>query len=113
MTGRWVTGIAPGSEEWLKTISASKVAAILGLSKWESPRSLWHQMRGDLPREEPTTAQSRGHYLEPAILAWFFDQHPELRQSAKTGASYVDGWKSAAPDAVAYRPELANTDQLC
>jgi hypothetical protein len=29
--------LVPGSAEWLREMTASKVAAVLGLSPWESP----------------------------------------------------------------------------
>jgi predicted phage-related endonuclease len=93
--------LTPGSEAWLKLMTASKVAAVLGLSKWDSPRSLWHKMRGDVPPEPQTKVQSRGHYLEPAVLAWFFDRHPELRRTADVGTVVHDnGWMACTPDAV-------------
>ncbi len=91
----------PGSDEWNRLVTASKVAAILGVSPWESPRSVWHRMRGDLPREEQTTAQSRGHYLEPAILAWWRDQHPEYRHVDSQHEYLLDDWAAATPDALA------------
>lgn len=69
---------APGSPEWLKLVTASKVAAILGLSTWDSPYSMWRKMRGDVvePPREPTEAQERGLALEDAILDWFYGKHP-------------------------------------
>jgi len=72
--------LTPGSADWLRFVSASKVSAILGVSPWDSPYSMWLKMHGDLPGDDGknTATKSRGHYLEPAILAWFFDQHPEL-----------------------------------
>ncbi|OCB56173.1 hypothetical protein A5722_14860 [Mycobacterium vulneris] len=58
----WIT---PGSPEHLATISPSKVGAILGLSRWESPYSLWCRMKGILPDEEPKDAYDLGHDVEP------------------------------------------------
>lgn len=97
--------LSPGSPEWNRRITASKVAGILGVSPWESPRSLWHYMRGDLQRPEATTAQSRGHYLEPAILAWWRDRHGiEVSESSRDlwleQPSFLLGdWAAATPDA--------------
>ncbi len=73
-----MTAPEPGSPEWLRLVTASKVAAILGVSPWESPRSLWHRMRGELPREEGNKNTRRGQYLEAGVLAWWMDQHPEI-----------------------------------
>lgn len=92
--------LAPGTEPWLKLMTASKVAAILGVSKWDSPRSMWHKMRNDLEREAATAVQSRGHYLEPAIIAWWHDQHPEYMVT-KQPLFTKDDWAAATPDAVA------------
>jgi putative phage-type endonuclease len=95
--------LTPGSSGWLRLITASKVAAILGLSPYQSPRSLWHLMRGDIQPEPQTTVQSRGHYLEPAILAWWFDQHPEHGRHERSGKPWISPvlpWAAATPDAV-------------
>src|SRR5690606_6484943 len=113
--GRAMTlDLTPGSPEWARRITASKVAAILGLSPWEAPRSLWHRMRGDLPREGSTDVQRRGHYLEPAILAWWRDQHDVLPKSEvpvdgewvkawEEQPTYTLGdWAAATPDARAW-----------
>jgi hypothetical protein len=99
--GTW-RDVEIGSDEWLRLMTASKVAAVLGLSKYDSPRSLWHKMRGDVPREEQTVIQARGHYLEPAILAWFFDQHPELTARYPKTFVAADGWRATSPDALGH-----------
>lgn len=57
--------IKPGSEEHSQMISPSKVAAILGLSRWESPYRLWHRMKGIVPPEPPKDAFDLGHDIEP------------------------------------------------
>lgn len=67
----------PGSPAWLKLVSASKVAAIVGLSRWESPYSLWHRMAGHLAPEEPKDEFTVGHAFEPALA--------ELWKSENTG----------------------------
>lgn len=105
MTGRWVD-VEIGGDEWSQLMTASKVAAVLGVSTYESPRSLWHLMRGDVDRDPQTTSQARGHYLEPAVLAWFFDQHPGVVRHYPMGATFVadDGWRACSPDAFAVTP---------
>lgn len=94
--------LAPGSPEWRKIITASKVAAILGLSPWDSPRSLWHLMRGDIEPKSETDTTRRGHYLEPAILAWWRDQHgiTDMRQWADQPSYALGDWAAATPDAM-------------
>ncbi|WP_051864909.1 YqaJ viral recombinase family protein [Streptosporangium roseum] len=101
LLGRWETG----SPEWRAAratrLSGSRMAAVLGLSPWESPYSTWCEMAGLVQPDEQTKEQSRGHYLEPAVAAWFADQHPEL-MVAEAG-TYVH----------ADRPQhLANPDRL-
>lgn len=63
--------IAPGTDEWLQCITPSKVAAILGVSRWESPYSLWHRMNGTLPSGEPKDIYQIGHdYEASAANRW-------------------------------------------
>ncbi len=69
--------MTPGSPEWLRLMTASKIAAVCGLSPWESRFSLWHRMAGLIPPDPDSDVKRRGHYLEPAVVAWWADQHPE------------------------------------
>lgn len=100
-----LTAIEPGSPGWLRLMTASKVAAILGVSQWDSPRSMWHKMRNELPPEPQTTVQSRGHYLEPAVLAWWADERDVDRSNGALWRNHplyvMDGWAAATPDAEA------------
>jgi putative phage-type endonuclease len=75
-----VNAPAPGSPEWLRFMTASKIAAVVGTSPYESKFSLWHKMHGDIPSGHVTDNPifNYGHYLEPVLLKWFGDQHPEL-----------------------------------
>lgn len=96
--------IIPGSPEHLRLATGSKIAAMLGLSKWESPAELWHRMRGDVPPQESTPAMRRGHNQEDSILAWFFTElRPDLEQiSGEETFTRPDlPWAAANPDAVA------------
>ncbi len=70
-----MSGPKPGTPEHRRLVTASKVSAILGVSPWQSPYSLWMEMKGLVEPEPTNTVQSRGNYLEPAILAWWRDQH--------------------------------------
>ncbi len=112
-----MTAPAPGSAEWLKLVTASKVAAILGVSPWESPRSIWHKMRGDVvePQRE-SSVMSRGHYLESGVLAWWRDRHPEF--IIVDPQRYVTRddlpWAAATLDGLAWRydPDDDAQDQM-
>ena len=99
MTARQIPTVTPGSAEWLTYMSASKISAVLGLSPWESPYSLWCQMAGLTSRDEQTKEQARGHYLESSIAAWLADQHPEYELAP--GDCWVNNdrpWQLASPD---------------
>lgn len=68
--------IAPGSLEHAQLITPSKVAAILGVSRWESPFRLWHRMKGLIPPEPPKDIFDMGHDFEPAMAAMWKRRNP-------------------------------------
>lgn len=74
--------IKPNShDEWLaereKGIGASEVAAILGLSPWDTPFSLWLKKTHQAEPEPENFAMRRGHYLEDAVVQWWQDETGE------------------------------------
>lgn len=88
----------------IRYITASKIPAILGLSKWESPAQLWMRMRGELDPKESTPALRRGVNQEASILDWYFtEMRPGYEKvSGETILQREDiPWASAAPDAIA------------
>lgn len=97
--------MAPGTEAWRQSITASKVAAILGVApeNWESRRSLWLKMRGDIPWEDGRNEaeKSRGHYLERGLVTWWADRHPEYRIIRRQPLIQNPRlpWAAATPDA--------------
>jgi len=62
-------------QEWLserrKGIGGSDAAAILGLSKWASPYSVWADKTGRLPEQEETEAMRQGTDLEEYVASRF------------------------------------------
>ncbi len=64
-----------GREQWLAWrqggIGASDVAAVLGLSPWASPWSVWADKAGLLPPDPEDEAMTAGRWLEAAIGPWF------------------------------------------
>lgn len=68
--------LEPGSPEWSRTITPSKVAAILGLSRWESPYRLWHRMKGIVPPDPPKDAYDIGHDMEPYAANRWMRRNP-------------------------------------
>lgn len=103
----WLGRAEPHSPEWHATrasgIGGSEVAAILGLSPWASRYSLWHAKRNGWITE-PDPEMEWGTRLEPALLAWYFDNRPEYRQIAPGGmyAHRSRPWQRANPDALAW-----------
>lgn len=98
---RRIPNLEPGSPEWLQLMTASKVAAVLGLSPWESRFSLYHRMAGYLAAKPETVATRRGGYLEDGVAAWLADQYPHLR-FGRTGTwvNKARSWQCATPDRI-------------
>jgi putative phage-type endonuclease len=108
MTATLVGKFEHGSPEWHAAraggIGGSEIAAVLGLSKWESHFSLWHRKLGRIPERPQNPDQEWGTRLEPAILQKFADKHPELVVDVHPGTWRNDErpWQIANPDALAY-----------
>lgn len=77
-----------GSPEWHAVrrgrLGASEIAAVLGLSKWQSPFSLWHLKAGNVEPQRDTAQMQWGRDLETVIARQFGRMHPEwtLRRCA-------------------------------
>lgn len=110
ITAQLIPDLTPGSPEWAAKATASKVAAMLGLSPYESPFQLWHRMRGTLPWEADNDLLRRGHYLEPALRQWFRDQHPSF-QVDRTGTwQHLErDWQVASPDGLVLKRDVNRT----
>lgn len=71
---------AQDRQAWLEWrtggIGASDVAAILGISRFASPWSVWAEKVGLIPVSDggQTELQEAGHWLELAIAPWFADR---------------------------------------
>ena len=99
---RHVGKVEPGSEQWLGLMTGSKVAAVLGLSPYESRFSLWHRMNGSVGAQEHNAAMDRGNELEAAIVSRFARTHPDLRvQRTGLWTSRSLPWAAVSPDALA------------
>lgn len=109
-----MTAPAPGSPEWTRLVSASKVAAILGISPWESPYSLWMTMAGRVPHEEKDTpAIRRGNYLEHGVVQWWLDQHPEYTWHETQWSVRLGDWGIATLDILAREDIGAESPVAC
>lgn len=71
----------PGSPDWhaarANGIGGSEIAAVLGLSPYESRFSLWHRKRGIVDDVQQSDAMEWGNRLEAAIAGKYADEHPE------------------------------------
>ena len=98
-------GPTPGTPEHTRLVTASKVAAIVGCGRpnWTSARALWHEMRGDLPQDDNdnATEKRRGHLLEPAVLEWWRQQHPNAYGLTYQQWLPLDAWGGATLDVLA------------
>jgi putative phage-type endonuclease len=91
--------------EWLaarrKGITASEIAALMGISPWSSPYKLYHQKLGLLPADEVTPAMERGNVLEPYVVEKFAAAHPEFAVLGTGRELYAHPsrpWQMATPD---------------
>ncbi|GAA2180952.1 hypothetical protein GCM10009785_13870 [Brooklawnia cerclae] len=96
----------PGSPQWhsqrTARLGGSEIAAVLGLSPFESRFSLWHRKAGIIDAAEDSPEMEWGRRLEDAIRQRWAEDHHTSRMV--TGATYLlDGWKIASPDGLAYR----------
>lgn len=106
-TGVLLGSFTPGSPAWDEAraglcITATEIAAVMGLSPWQSRFSLWHKKAG-LPTSpfEMNPAVEWGNRLEDAVAQKVADEHPEL-DLQKTGTwRHVDReWQRATPDRI-------------
>lgn len=77
--------IEPGSPEWLRIITPSKVPSILGISRWKSQYTLWHEMAGIIEPSPITEARQDdfdyGHACELAAREYWKFKNPDWRIS--------------------------------
>lgn len=93
-----MTAPLPGTAEWARLVTASKVAGILGLSPWDSPYSTWCVMKGLIPVAAESRHMQRGNMLENAVLDWWLVDHPEHTEKARQVWTPLFDWGGATPD---------------
>lgn len=83
-------------------IGASEIAAVAGLSPYQSPFHLWHVKKGNLPGPALSNAMDWGNRLEPVVTAWFQERHPEWYVIPQPGsfAHRERAWQRCNPDAL-------------
>lgn len=94
------------SEEWHAaregSLGASEVAAVLGLSRWATPYTVWESKMG-VRSNIPENLAYFGHKLEPVIAGWIEAKHPEVGPLAPSISvrSTEFPWLTATPDRMA------------
>jgi putative phage-type endonuclease len=108
----------PGSAAWdeVRTglcITATEIAAVVGLSPWMSRFTLWHKKSGlNVAPFEMTSAVEWGTRLEDAVAGKWEDEHPgQLAASAGTWRNRERDWQRATPDRLIY-PQPANEFEI-
>jgi putative phage-type endonuclease len=97
---------ANGSQEWHDlrnepgAVGGSDIAAITGLSTWESAITKWAKKTGQIPDEvTPNMSMKLGTILEAPILNLFANEHPELEMyETGTWANKENPWARSNPD---------------
>lgn len=107
-TGVLLGQYTPGTEEWERAraglcITATEIAAVMGLSPWSNPFVLWHKKSGlPVPPFVVTPQVEWGNRLESAVAQKFADEHPEIDLSETGTWRHRDrDWQRATPDRVA------------
>jgi putative phage-type endonuclease len=101
--------LTPGTAAWEEartglTITATEIAAVVGLSPWMSRFTLWHKKAGlPTPPFEMNPAIEWGNRLEDAVADKWQDEHPgQLAAPAGTWKHREREWQRATPDRLIY-----------
>lgn len=107
-TGVLLGTFTPGTPEWDKAraglcITATEIAAVLGLSPWQSRFSLWHKKAGlPTPPFESNPAMEWGSRLEDAVARKWQDDHDGYcLETVGTYRHQAREWQRATPDRIA------------
>lgn len=98
-----LTDAEVGSDGWHAArrgrINGSEIAAVLGLSPFESPFSLWHRKAGALGDVESNDVMYWGTRIEPLLRDEWNLRHPELAVT-ETGQwrHHARDWQGGSPD---------------
>jgi putative phage-type endonuclease len=110
---------AASEAEWLEArrqgVTASEIAAILGLSPWESPFALYHRKTGTLGRPPDNPAMRLGRMLEGYVCDEFAMRYPEFRLRGDGRMLYrhpARPWQMATPDRIVVEPGGSSQEPL-
>ena len=101
--------LTPGTEAWEEartglTITATEIAAVVGLSPWMSRFTLWHKKAGlRVAPFEMSSPIEWGVRLEDAVALKWQEEHPGfLAAPAGTWQHREREWQRATPDRLVY-----------
>ncbi|MFF9624225.1 YqaJ viral recombinase family protein [Streptomyces griseosporeus] len=110
--------LTPGTAAWEEaraglSITATEIAAVVGLSPWMSRFTLWHKKAGlPTPPFEMDPAIEWGNRLEDAVAQKWEDEHPgQLAAPAGTWRHREREWQRATPDRLIY-PQPASEFEI-
>ncbi|MFL4904878.1 YqaJ viral recombinase family protein [Streptomyces sp. MMS24-I2-30] len=104
-TGILLGSFTPGTPEWNEArkglcITATEIAAVVGLSPWQSAFSLWHK-KANLPTApfETSPQMTWGSRFEDDVAEEFAERHPEHPLLTTGTWRHRDrAWQRATPD---------------
>jgi putative phage-type endonuclease len=102
--------LPPGAdeEEWKaerrKGVTASEIAAVLGISPFDSSFNLYFKKRGELDEDFDDDRLALGRALEPYVASRFARDNPDLHLTNPAGlwASAERTWQLATPDGLVH-----------
>jgi putative phage-type endonuclease len=93
-----------GTPEWLEarrsTVNGSEIAAVMGISPYESAFSLWHRKNGNVGDVEQNAPMHWGNLLEPVIRDEFNRITGRNFQPAGLFRHYQRTWQGGGPDGI-------------
>lgn len=109
----------PNTPEWdgirSRGLGGSEIAAVVGLSPWQSRFSLWHLKRGTIGKQKVNAGMRWGTLLEPVICDVWAEQHPDVASvEAGTYRHAEREWQLANVDRLLFPADDAwlNADPL-
>lgn len=92
----------PGSDAWLEQrrsrLGGSEIAAVVGLSPFESPFSLWHRKSGMIAEQTDRPVMEWGRRLEAVVLDKWCEDRGITHRSGRGVTLVRDDWMIASPD---------------
>lgn len=100
----------PNTPEWdglrSRGLGGSEIAAVVGLSPWQSRFSLWHLKRGSIGKQNENAGMRWGSLLEPVICDYFASTRDLLDVlPAGTYRHHEREWQIANPDRLLWDDE--------